>query len=704
MVILDSNKIVYTVSGANGYTFYYNATLDSQSIEDNTSIITFRFSAKGNNNYSYNGFSGLGVELFYSTDNSTWQSLGYTSVPSISTTKVEKASKTFVLPHNNDGTQTVYLRAVYNGGETSYVPRYDSYTSDAITLTRIPRASSFTCADAVTIDSKTGSLAIAITKQVDTFYSQLTYEVGTNKGNIYVDTATSTTLSYVNILNVMPSSITGALKLTLTTYSDEYITSVGTYTKTIVATIDTSIFKPIISLGSIQINESPLTELVAGYSSALINANITNATGVTSYAITWSVTNGTIASVNGNTCITGKLNSSATDYELIVGATVKDSRGVTATAVSVSRVVYGYSLPQFTFDAFRSNSSGVADNSGAYYYYKRSAITYSNIADNTLVASIEFSDLSPTLTGTTELSGINELLITNSITIRATAYDKVITQSNAIEYTINIPIAMYPLDLVQEGNQLGIGLGKVAELGSINFGLPPKYSTTGTSGINFLFEDTKESGGSMFVGLGDDGITHGMYSNTLNDWLVKCDTNKKVSLNGQSNTSLAIVDATTPTNTITVNGSTGTTTSANYVATYSGNVIKPMTFANLLKSLGIMDYITDQGESNGWKYRLWASGKKECWYNQKVNISGAWGSWGNCYYKRLAPVGNYPVKFSSTPNLQITISPQGSDMWAYIRGSANYNTTAHPSEVGLMRSTTLSTSMTIEVYYYAVGE
>ena len=69
MVILDSNKIVYTVSGANGYTFYYNATLDSQSIEDNTSIITFRFSAKGNNNYSYNGFSGLGVELFYSTDN-----------------------------------------------------------------------------------------------------------------------------------------------------------------------------------------------------------------------------------------------------------------------------------------------------------------------------------------------------------------------------------------------------------------------------------------------------------------------------------------------------------------------------------------------------------------------------------------------------------------------------------------------------------
>lgn len=118
----------------------------------------------------------------------------------------------------------------------------------------------------------------------------------------------------------------------------------------------------------------------------------------------------------------------------------------------------------------------------------------------------------------------------------------------------------------------------------------------------------------------------------------------------------------------------------------------------------LSDAVIEQGEKNGWKYRIWASGKKECWYNQSVNISGAWSAWGNTYYKRLASVGNYPFTFTKAPNLQITISPHGADMWMYVRGSTNYNTTEHPSEVALLRSSTLSSSMTVEVCYYAIGE
>lgn len=116
------------------------------------------------------------------------------------------------------------------------------------------------------------------------------------------------------------------------------------------------------------------------------------------------------------------------------------------------------------------------------------------------------------------------------------------------------------------------------------------------------------------------------------------------------------------------------------------------------------DAIIEQGTSGVWSYRKWASGKKECWASQTVSISGSWGTWGNCYYKRLEPIGDYPFEFTKAPNLQVTVSQQGSDAWAYVRGSANYNTTKHPAEVGLMRSTTTSSSMTVDIYYHAIGE
>ena len=67
----------------------------------------------------------------------------------------------------------------------------------------------------------------------------------------------------------------------------------------------------------------------------------------------------------------------------------------------------------------------------------------------------------------------------------------------------------------------------------------------------------------------------------------------------------------------------------------------------------LSDAVIEQGEKNGWKYRIWASGKKECWYNQSVNISGAWSAWGNTYYKRLASVGNYPFTFTKAPNFSV---------------------------------------------------
>lgn len=118
----------------------------------------------------------------------------------------------------------------------------------------------------------------------------------------------------------------------------------------------------------------------------------------------------------------------------------------------------------------------------------------------------------------------------------------------------------------------------------------------------------------------------------------------------------------------------------------------------------LCDAIIEEGTIGVWSYRKWASGKKECWATQSVDISGSWSTWGNQYYKRLSAIGNYPFEFSKTPNLQVSISPHGNDMWLYIRGSTNYNTTTHPCEVALLRATNLTSSCTVDVNYYAIGE
>ena len=129
------------------------------------------------------------------------------------------------------------------------------------------------------------------------------------------------------------------------------------------------------------------------------------------------------------------------------------------------------------------------------------------------------------------------------------------------------------------------------------------------------------------------------------------------------------------------------------------------TIAGILSALGISDYITAQGETNGFTWRKWASGVAECWKlhtDTGVTIQTAWGSvFESSQYGSIA----YPSGlFTAAPCC--TITPNGSPdgkttlgleigsigtatktpMWNYTRGTAN------------------TSGQTINVAIYAIGK
>ena len=52
------------------------------------------------------------------------------------------------------------------------------------------------------------------------------------------------------------------------------------------------------------------------------------------------------------------------------------------------------------------------------------------------------------------------------------------------------------------------------------------------------------------------------------------------------------------------------------------NWIYYRTMSELLKDMGINDYIVEQGTSGIWTYRKWASGIAECWLESELTLTG----------------------------------------------------------------------------------
>ena len=129
------------------------------------------------------------------------------------------------------------------------------------------------------------------------------------------------------------------------------------------------------------------------------------------------------------------------------------------------------------------------------------------------------------------------------------------------------------------------------------------------------------------------------------------------------------------------------------------------TIAGILSALGISDYITAQGETNGFTWRKWASGVAECWKmhtDTGVKIQTAWGSvFESSAYGAIA----YPSGlFTATPCC--TITPNGSPDGKTTLGleMGNVGTAAKTPQWNYTRGTANASGQTINVAIYAIGK
>lgn len=119
---------------------------------------------------------------------------------------------------------------------------------------------------------------------------------------------------------------------------------------------------------------------------------------------------------------------------------------------------------------------------------------------------------------------------------------------------------------------------------------------------------------------------------------------------------------------------------------------------NVPVSIGgvVIDYIVEQGESDGWTYRKWNSGKAECWKILTLNTAAttAWGAlWrGDSFTERQ----NYPFKFVSKPVENVTLQSGSIGAWAISANDGNGVNGAYASA----RYTVCRPASTISAEYY----
>lgn len=266
------------------------------------------------------------------------------------------ASGTTTVGHNSDGSKTVYCEGKYIANSTAYYLPNSSTCGGNLTLSTIPRASSFSSISGNTIG---GSQTINIDRKSSSFTHNLWYRIGSgNWVSIATGVGTSKTWTLPKSLN---NQIPNATSLTLTyllrTYNGgSQIGGDVTYN----FKVNYSGEKP--TAGSVSITYTNLfnNKFIANYSTATINysgyAGVYGSTVKSAQVIFNGSWKGT-TSYN-----TGKLTAGTHTFQGVV----TDSRGNSSYASQQSFTCYQINNPTISINAYRSDAEGNANPSGTY--------------------------------------------------------------------------------------------------------------------------------------------------------------------------------------------------------------------------------------------------------------------------------------------------------------------------------------------------
>ena len=374
---------------------------------------------------------------------------------------------TTTVTHNSDGTKSVTCYGSINGRTTSSA----TLTLSTIKLTG---TGSFSPNPAIiATDDGTTVMTLTVTPRNPDYYHYVKISTG---GLAYItqawaeDNANTFTVTDLNILSnsVNMSRATGNVYATIETYdaksilTGNLIGSVAIYGPWI---IDTSAIRPDIIVDSIDpLNTSIPGVIVAGYSAAKINLLGLPPLGTT---VTAQLNRGTVASANRTAVTTDTLPASETDYTVTATINARDGRGATDQE-QTTFTVKGYKRPIAKLTARRVASNGATtyDEAGQWVY-----VTWSNtitaLGTNSVQSeSVTYSgDISGTLSTNPSWVALSE---SQGATFTYTVTDLVATGTAEV----SVPVAIFPLDLFQNGSSVGAAFGGVAVGGLVRSYLP----------------------------------------------------------------------------------------------------------------------------------------------------------------------------------------------------------------------------------------
>lgn len=111
-----------------------------------------------------------------------------------------------------------------------------------------------------------------------------------------------------------------------------------------------------------------------------------------------------------------------------------------------------------------------------------------------------------------------------------------------------------------------------------------------------------------------------------------------------------------------------------------------------------VDRVIEQGEKDGWTYRIWASGIKECWISgEQANVDFSQASLHSGFYYQSIAV-YFPFAFSAPP---VVVADGGSqDFLNFLRASHVYETSVNLWVYSLEN---IDTDTTVYYHVYAKG-
>ena len=382
----------------------------------------------------------------------------------------------YTVSNKTSGTTVVSFNLYSGTGST----RNDTFS---YSMTVDPAASRLTAPNG-TLETE---LSLAVTKYNTSFTHSISYVCGTAKGDVCTNvsgTSVAWNTGNGNTVALAAQNTAGqsvTVTFTIITYSGT--TEVGRNTASCVMAIPSDKVKPSVTLSVEDATgyEATYGAYVQGKSKLKITATPTLAYGspIKTYAI--AADNKTYTT---NPVTTDVLHGKGT---LAVKAKVTDARTYPSDEVSTDITVLEYAPPAVTVNAYRCNSSGTADQEGAYMKLGFSATISSLNGKNSATYSISYKADG----GATTVTG-NGLSYTSAViacdvakvwTVEVTVSDKVDKTTKAAV----IPIAFTLMDFYSTGK--GVAFGKVGTRDGFDCAMQSYFSEAVTidAGLNGVY-------------------------------------------------------------------------------------------------------------------------------------------------------------------------------------------------------------------------